>query len=290
MPPALDIQEAKQPLLSAQAEQEGVVGDQNEEMGTVDAQAQQDKQQPPANQHSEEATLEEQQAESRLRHDRLAQTTQFCAHAFSILQELLAIPIMEALGTLTLTLVVGLLSRPAAAPAPLTAALAIAAVLLAMIHAGARISGAHYNPAVTFALVLLGRTSPFQFLVYMGSQLAGAIGGAHLAKALASPNPLPDPFLHGGITGKLALVEISYTFALVFVILHTVLARTQQPNSFAGVAICATLAAAAAVGAVMNPAVSTGLYVAGTGEEGAGGKGGKKGCGSVGCCRWWGPW
>ena len=279
MPPALDVEEAKQPLLSAEDKQEEEeVSLQDEEAGSADAKTQQEEQQPAAaDQDDEEAHLEEQRAESKPKSDRLAQTKQFCAHAFFILQELLAIPVIEALGTLTLTLVVALLSRPAAATAPLTAALVIAAVLLAMIYAGARISGAHYNPAVTFSLLLLGRTSAFQSLVYMGSQLAGAIGGAYLAKALSSPDPLADPFLHGGMTGKLALVEISFSFALVFVILHTVLARTQQPNSFAGAAICATLAAAVAVGAVMNPAVSTGLYVVGTGEEGAGEEGGEEG-------------
>ncbi len=180
------------------------------------------------------------------------------------LQALLAIPLMEALGTLLLTLVVGLLTRPSLPHQgdPLTTALAIAAVLAAAIYAGAGISGANYNPAVTFGLLLLRKLSPFQGLVYIGSQVGGAVGGAYLAQVLAHPETLTDPTT-STVDGRLVLVEISFTFALVFVILHTAVARAQQPNSFAGAAICSTLAAAvAAGGAVMNPAVSTGLFVA----------------------------
>ncbi|EKU22065.1 major intrinsic protein, partial [Nannochloropsis gaditana CCMP526] len=183
---------------------------------------------------------------------------QCCSQTFTILQNLLAVPMTEALGTLTLTLVVGLLSRPAAGVDSLTAAIGVAAVLLAMINTGAPISGAHYNPAVTFALLLIGRVSPFRALVYIASQTVGAIGGAYLARGLAASDQLADPFLPEGVTGELALVEISFTYALVMVVIHTAFARAQQPNAYAGVAICATLVTGASLGAVMNPAVSAG--------------------------------
>jgi hypothetical protein len=108
-------------------------------------------------------------------------------------QQVLAIPLVEAFGTGFLTLAVAMLSRPGAATPALTAGLAVAAVLAAMIYAGARISGSHYNPAVTVTLLLLRKVTPFQALVYVGSQIGGAVGGAHLGKALVSPELLADP-------------------------------------------------------------------------------------------------
>lgn len=210
---------------------------------------------------------------------------QCCSQTFTILQNLLAVPMTEALGTLTLTLVVGLLSRPAAGVDSLTAAIGVAAVLLAMINTGAPISGAHYNPAVTFALLLIGRVSPFRALVYIASQTVGAIGGAYLARGLAASDQLADPFLPEGVTGELALVEISFTYALVMVVIHTAFARAQQPNAYAGVAICATLVTGASLGAVMNPAVSAGLYVAARHKDE--GEGGGQGEGEAGLwVRW----
>ncbi len=108
-------------------------------------------------------------------------------------QQVLAIPLMEAAGTGFLTLAVAMLSRPAAATPALTTGLAVGAVLAAMIYGGARISGAAFNPAVTVTLLLLRKVTPFQALVYIGSQIAGAVGGAHLGRALVSPEVLADP-------------------------------------------------------------------------------------------------
>lgn len=110
-------------------------------------------------------------------------------------QQILAIPLTEAVGTGFLTLVVALLSRPAVAATtdPLTVGLAVGAALAAVIYGGARVSGAHYNPAVSFCLLLLRKLTPFQALVYMGSQVGGAVGGACLARALAAPDVLADP-------------------------------------------------------------------------------------------------
>jgi glycerol uptake facilitator-like aquaporin len=109
------------------------------------------------------------------------------------LQQVLAVPLMEAVGTGLLTLVVAMLSRPDAHTPALTSGLAIGATLAAMVYGGARISGAHFNPAVTFMLLLLRKVTPFQALVYLGSQVGGAVGGARLAGALVAPDVLGDP-------------------------------------------------------------------------------------------------
>ena len=71
----------------------------------------------------------------------------------------------EFIGAFFLVLVIGLATLQDIAPAPL----AIGGALTALVYMGGHISGAHYNPAVSIALVLRGgrwaamscsRTSP----------------------------------------------------------------------------------------------------------------------------------
>ena len=79
--------------------------------------------------------------------------------------------ITEFIGTFFLVLTIGLGAEP----------LAIGAVLMVMVFAGGHVSGAHYNPAVTFAVLLRGRITLNEALAFMGSQLAGAIVAALIA-------------------------------------------------------------------------------------------------------------
>ena len=63
--------------------------------------------------------------------------------------------IVEFIGTFFLVLVVGLTagSPGAAAFAPV----AIGTILMVMVYMGGHISGAHYNPAVTLAVLMRGK-------------------------------------------------------------------------------------------------------------------------------------
>ena len=53
------------------------------------------------------------------------------------------------------------------------APIAIGAILMAMVFAGGYISGAHYNPAVTLAVLIRGKISAGDAVVYMIVQIAG---------------------------------------------------------------------------------------------------------------------
>ena len=64
--------------------------------------------------------------------------------------------ITEFLGTFFLVLIVGMVVTGGKGD---FSPIAIGSVLMCMIFAGAHVSGAHYNPAVTLAVLLRGRMS-----------------------------------------------------------------------------------------------------------------------------------
>src|SRR5450631_3295612 len=80
--------------------------------------------------------------------------------------------ITEFIGTFFLVLIIGMVvigGKGNYAP------LAIGSVLMVMIFAGGHISGAHYNPAVTFAVLLRGKISVSEAIPYIIIQIAGAV-------------------------------------------------------------------------------------------------------------------
>jgi aquaporin Z len=171
--------------------------------------------------------------------------------------------IVEFIGTFFLVFTIGMvvIEPGAGAMAPL----AIGAALMAMIFAGGHISGAHYNPAVSLALLVRGRVSPTELVAYIVAQvLAAAVAGGLVLfmKGGAAVTPLaPD------VTRAL-VAEFLFTFALAYVILNVATAKGTAGNSFYGLAIGLTvLAGAYAVGGVsggaFNPAVAVGLTVMG---------------------------
>jgi len=70
-------------------------------------------------------------------------------------------PIMELTGTFILVFTIQLAVSSAGKMAPISVGLA----LMAAIYAGGPISGAHYNPAVSLAVFLRGKTTLHEMLV-----------------------------------------------------------------------------------------------------------------------------
>jgi aquaporin Z len=150
------------------------------------------------------------------------------------------------------------LSGKAGALAPV----AIGLALTAMVYMGGHVSGAHYNPAVSFAIFLRHVIDARTMLAYWGAQLVAALLAFGVADAISGRTPgiSPGP----GVSWPAALAaEVIFTAALVTVILNVAATRETAGNSFYGLAIGFTVAAGAFAvgpisGAAFNPAVGLG--------------------------------
>jgi aquaporin Z len=171
--------------------------------------------------------------------------------------------VVEFIGTFFLVFTVCTATHPGTG-AGVLAPLAIGAVLMVMVFAGGHVSGAHYNPAVSTAVLVRGKMASSEWMPYVGVQLVAGVLGALVARAVvghSSAGPTPG-------VGKMLIAEILFTFALAWVVLNVATARGTDGNSFYGLAIGFTVAAGAFAvggvsGAAFNPAVGLGATVMG---------------------------
>src|SRR5262249_19168573 len=146
----------------------------------------------------------------------------------------------EFIGTFFLVFTVGLAVHSGSPLAPL----AIGASLMAMVYMGGHISGAHYNPAVTLAVTMRNKLPAREMVPYWISQLLGALAASWMAYVVTGGTFAPAP--GDGVSPLQAfLVEFFYTFALASVVLNVATHRRTAANSFYGLAIGFTIAAAA---------------------------------------------
>lgn len=172
--------------------------------------------------------------------------------------------VTEFIGTFFLVFTVGC---TVLAKAPL-APLAIGAVLMVMVYAGGHVSGAHYNPAVTLAVLLRGRISPRDAAFYWIVQLAAGVLAALAASYVVNPGQVAELSPSGRGLGTAILAEILFTSALAYVVLNVATSKDHPDNSFYGLAIGFTVAAGALAvgdisGGAFNPAVATGAATMG---------------------------
>ena len=143
-------------------------------------------------------------------------------------------------------------------------ALAHGFVITVFSYAYGDISGAHFNPAVTFGLALNNTIQWGEALYYWIAQFAGAIAAAFVLTVIVESVNLGG-IVGGATVGTLTepapyialIVEIILTFFLVNTILHTAVAG--KGGALAGLAIgltlvVAILAGGPMTGASLNPA------------------------------------
>jgi aquaporin NIP len=141
-------------------------------------------------------------------------------------------------------------------------ALTFGLVIMAMIYAVGHVSGAHLNPAVTFAFAFARHFPWRRAVAYWGAQVVGALAAAAFVRSSLGERAHDGATLPSGSQGQAFLWELVLTFILMFVIV-AVATDTRAVGDAAAIAIGGTVGLDAlfggpVTGASMNPARSLG--------------------------------
>ena len=188
------------------------------------------------------------------------------------LHPLLGAYLAEGLGTFffVLTIALVVVNNPTVKGRPETNidSIPIGFMLMSMVFTFGYISGGHFNPAITFAVMLARKMNIFRGLMYIAIQCGASLGAGIIAMIIVGSNDIVVPTVqnNGTYIRKGLFAELIYTFALATVVLNVAYSQ-QRKNFFYGFAIGMTvMAGVASVGGVsggaFNPAVATGLQVA----------------------------
>ena len=150
------------------------------------------------------------------------------------------------------------------------APLAVGATYAGVVYAGGPVSGAHYNPATTVALLVRGNIiSAKNATLYMLTQALAAICAAVIAGGVFafSNNAYPTPADDIDDWNAFA-TEMLFTFMLAFVILHVSTRDEVAGNGYFGLAIglaytAALIATGDLSGCALNPAIGLLAFING---------------------------
>ncbi len=184
--------------------------------------------------------------------------------------------VMEFLGTFFLALFVFSVSNVLQP----TSHFGVGLMLMILVYAGGHISGAHYNPAISWSIFIRRGVNFSHFIAYFGAQLLGALLAGFLCfhfiavpsfsnllellnmnqeLALLSPlmknlGLLAEPIL----SLEFFLKESLFTFFFTFVVLQVATCPKNQPNSFYGLSIGLSLTVISFLHPLMlvNPALT----------------------------------
>ena len=145
-------------------------------------------------------------------------------------------------------------------------AISFGLVIMVMIYAVGHISGAHFNPAVTFAFAASRHFPGVRVPLYWAAQLAGALLAALVLRGSLGNVAHVGATLPSGSDAQSFLWEAVLSFFLMFVIM-AVATDTRAVGEAAAIAIGATVGLDAMFGgpisgASMNPARSLGPAIA----------------------------
>ena len=151
---------------------------------------------------------------------------------------------MEFVGTFFLTVAISFIGNP----------MTIGLVLMAMIYIGGHISGAHFNPAISFACFVQKRLQLADMGMYIVAQLLGAIAalcffmmisGSNFALDVESGNPIVGPMANEALLVLL--------FAWLYLTMNF---GRHKDTAIPGMVLGFTLLAIAFSGGLFNPAVA----------------------------------
>jgi len=168
--------------------------------------------------------------------------------------------ISEFIGTYFLVLTIGfnVLQNTALAP------ISIGSMLMAMIFATGKVSGGHFNPAVTLGVFCRGKIDGNSACAYVAAQLVGGLFGGCTYLSMLGATFTLGPGIGYGLAA-VCIVEVLFTAALVFVVLSVATTAQDEGNWYYGLAIGFTVMSAAfAIGPIsgcsLNPAVTFGVF------------------------------
>jgi len=167
--------------------------------------------------------------------------------------------VSEFVGTFFLVITIGfnVLQNTALAP------VSIGGILMSMIFATGKVSGGHFNPAVTLGVYCRGRIDGGSACGYAVTQLAaGLLAGCVYLNVLGASFTLGPGV--GYSLAAVGLVETIFSAALVFVVLSVATTAQDAGNWYFGLAIGFTVMSAAFAiapisGCSLNPAVAFGI-------------------------------
>jgi len=149
-----------------------------------------------------------------------------------------------------------------------------AAAYMCMIYSLGNVSGGHFNPAVSLAVVLSGRMkcTPKDGLVYGVAQLLAGVIAALAVSIVQSGGPEREAIglgpQEGHLWGEAFLAELLFTSLIAYIVLAVVTTNYSSPNFYFALAIGSCITAGGfAVGTIsggaMNPAVAFGIATEG---------------------------
>ncbi|MFH1197403.1 MAG: aquaporin [bacterium] len=163
--------------------------------------------------------------------------------------------IAEFIGTFFLVLITGLTGSP----------IAIGLVFGVLIYWGSNISGGHFNPAISLAVVIKGGIKISDFIYYSVAQILGALFASLVIFSFRDVAYYPAPGLDVHFV-KSMLCELMLTFLLCSVYLTVMFNKKFTGNYIYGIAVGFTLititfTANSISGGVFNPALGLGTEV-----------------------------
>ncbi|KAM8946948.1 aquaporin-8-like [Pelodytes ibericus] len=190
----------------------------------------------------------------------------------NVLEKYIQPCLVELLGS-TMFFSVGCLSVIVNPPGagPVLPAVAHGLILASLISALGNVSGGHFNPAITLAVVLSGGLTPILIIPYWICQMAGGMLGALLAKGLSDELSFVNRtgaaciVDSGTSVGKAIGLEIFMSFALIFVVvMGAVNDRSKTllaPYSIGFIVVTGILTGGSISGSCLNPARALGPAV-----------------------------
>ncbi|MFH1004051.1 MAG: aquaporin [Bacteroidota bacterium] len=163
--------------------------------------------------------------------------------------------LIEFIGTFFLVFVICFTSGNYLAP------FAIGSMLIAMVYIGENISGAHYNPAVTLAMLIRKKINIKNSMIYMAVQVIGAFVAAYCFYLVWGKNiGVPKPNTEINVLKPLA-IEVVFTFAWALAVLSVSTSKKKSGyNGFViGLIVIAGFISGNSISSgVFNPAVGLG--------------------------------